>query len=195
VKPYRSVALPAVGLCLLVVANIALPFIDGHAAKLAGWVETAAISVFAYLAARNLEALGESEPRFTPAQCAWWSLLPVVNIYMLHQVLTALWRESQPRAGETRRRGRDFSARTVNVWWALFLGAIGLIFVKVALQRGDGELARLSAQWGMTVIRGFAIAGRVAFMVVIAGIAARQREQWRDLEQRRAVPEPKAALR
>jgi hypothetical protein len=195
VKPYRSVALPAVGLCLVTVAILTLQLVDDRAVKIGAWVESLATGVFVYLAARNVEPLGESEPRFTPAQCWWWTVLPIVNIYMMHQVLTALWRESQPRPGETRRRGADFSVPAVNLWWALLLSPIAFLLVTLALRHCGDELAQWSAEWKMTVIRGLAAVARVAFMVVIVKIAARQREQWRDLEQRRAVPEPKAALR
>jgi len=37
--------------------------------------------------------------------------VPLLNVHMAHQVLTSLWRESQPRPREALRRAGDFSVR------------------------------------------------------------------------------------
>lgn len=73
----------------------------------------------------------------------------------------------------------------VNVW-------LGLTIAVFACGR---DLHRAGAL-GPTVARAIDMAQGVAFIVVVLGIAARQREQWLDLERRRAMPQPTAnALR
>jgi hypothetical protein len=111
-------------------------------------------------------------------------MLPIVNLFMVHQVLTALWRDSQP--GGARRPRVDFSVLAVNSWW--FLLAARFVMGWVLEDRYLGQYVFFT--------QAFYVAAGVAFIVVVLGIAARQREQWVDLERRRNVPLPTAnALR
>src|SRR5262249_42083359 len=114
-KPYRSVEPLAMVVCLVALANLAMQLfaVGGPLQKVGGWIDYGLLGVFAYFAACNLRALGEEQPRFTPAQACQWVLVPIVNLYMMHQVMTALWRESQPRPGELRRTRADFSVLAV----------------------------------------------------------------------------------
>jgi hypothetical protein len=164
--------------------------LTGHAWRLT-WLATIIPAclltlAFVYAASRNLDAIGDGHRRYTPGQSVGWLLIPLVNLYMAHQVLTSLWRESQPRPRYAR-RSVDFSVIPVNVWFGLMLGAV---FVGNLL--ADMRLGGAAAS---TVLSALRMAQGIAYIVVVMGIAARQREQWRDLEQRRAVPEPKADLR
>jgi Domain of unknown function (DUF4328) len=189
VSSYRSLSAVAYSLSIAVLANLALPMLlDGVAARRA-WLASIFVAitltlVFVHRAARNLNTIGEVHPRFTPGQAVGWLLVPLANIYMGHQVLTALWRDSQPRPREVRRSGADFSVLAVNIWFGV--GLAGLL-LKNLLQ----DLA-LQASFRRPLIGGLLIAQGVAFIVVVLGIADRQREQWIDLERRRAVPRPTA---
>jgi hypothetical protein len=186
---YRSVTPLAMLVSLAVLANLVAPLLlDGFAARQAGlatfFVAVLLTLVFVYYAACNVPVIGDPHPRYTPGQSVGWFFVPVLNIYCGHQVLTALWRDSQPQSRVIRSRGTDFSVPAINIWLALTCAGIVLpIFLHMGSARA-------------TVIRGLHIAQGVAFIVVVLGIAARQREQWLDLERRRAVPQPTAdALR
>jgi hypothetical protein len=191
----------AIVVSALTLAVVALPFVfDEPTARLIvkwwTWCELALWSFGAFAAARNLPALGTTEPRYTPAAAAGLLLIPVANIYFMHQIATALWLESQPRQELPRRRGINLSARAVNICWLVPLVGFVFLCARPALSRALGGPDWLGLGWGLTLTWGVAAACRVAFVVVVLGIAARQREQWLDLERRRSVPQPNAdALR
>ena len=123
---YRPLGTLAFALGAAIAGNVAAPVLLSDLAARQAWVGTLACAVvltlvFVHRAARNLEVIGDSHPRFTPGQSVGWLCVPLVNIYMAHQVFTALWRDSQPRPGAARSRGADFSVAAVNGWLALVL--------------------------------------------------------------------------
>jgi hypothetical protein len=141
--------------------------------------------VFVAVAARNLRVLSDERPRFGAVMSVVWCLIPVVNVVMVHQVLTALWQDSQTHPPDDGMGRLDLSVAAVNVWWGLALANV-LVPLFDPSWRGMSPLVGL-ALW---------FAAEVAFVGVIAGIAVRQREQWIDLARRRSVPAPTAdALR
>ncbi len=183
---YRPLGALALAIAAMIVANVAAPMLLTDLAARQAWAGTllgavVLMLVFVYRAARTLEVIGDSHPRFTPGQSVGWLLVPLVNIYMAHQILTSLWRDSQPTSGVVRSRGVDFSVAAVNVWLALVLVRLLVPAVLSDLVLVPHAATLHTALWG---------AQGMAFLVVVFGIVGRQAEQWVDLEQRRAVPKP-----
>ncbi len=186
---YRSPRWLATAVSLAVVANLAAPLVLVGRAVREAWTLSLIVAVlltlvFVHRAARNLEAIGDGHARFTPGQSVGWLLIPLVNIWMAHQVLTALWRDSQPVPGRVRHGNGDFSVLAANTWLAI---------VPLRLM-ANGFAAELGlARIGPTVVVALWLGQGIAFIVLVLGIAARQREQWLDLERRHAVPQPSAS--
>jgi hypothetical protein len=178
----------AVVISLLVVAQLALSLLCGRVVPWSWqeyafrvfWLAFLSTLCFAYLAARKLPELGAARPRFSPGVSMGWFLCPIGNLFMPHQVLSALWRESQPQPSLDVRRGWDFSVRLVTAWWALCAS-----IMVVGTLRVDLHVVR-----SLELLR---VASGACFIAVVLGIARRQREQWLDLERRRAVPRPLAS--
>ena len=186
---YRSPAPLGMAASLAVVANLASRLFFVGLAQRQAWMATFVVAValslsFVYRAARNLEVIGDGHARYTPGQSVGWFFVPLLNIYCGHQVLTALWRDSQPVPRRATSKAADFSVLAVNVWLGFWVAATAAPFALAGLRVGMWVAVALTMGQG------------VAFIVVVLGIAARQREQWLDLERRRAVPPPTAnALR
>jgi len=186
---YRSPAPLATAASLAVVANLASRLFFVGLAQRQAWTATFVVAVvlslsFVYRAARNLELIGDAHPRYTPGQSVGWFFVPLLNLYFGHQVLTALWRDSQPVARKATSKAADFSVLAVNVWLGCWVAATAAPFALAGVRVAASVALALNMAQG------------VAFIVVVQGIAARQREQWIDLERRRAVPQPSAeALR
>lgn len=150
-----------------------------------------------YRAVANLPALGSMNVRFTPAGAVWGHIIPFLNLVRGHQVMSTIWRESQPPAIGENGFYLPRSASIVSWWWGLFL----------AMTLGD----RVIAAWSKTLsgiedVRAFLtfalavdvvtmVAGAL-FLVMIGRTQKRQDEQWQDLMRQRGVPQPTAdALR
>jgi Domain of unknown function (DUF4328) len=158
------------------------------AVRLLVWTAMAMTFVWVSAAVRNLPALG-SQPRFSPAMSVLWFFVPLANAVMPHQVMTALWRQSQPGSDEPPPTGLDSSVSPINWWWSLFVvGILLTIGLGKAVTDADAVVALVGN--GMRFVIG------LCFIAVVRGIQRRQDEQWLDLERRRAVPPPSAdALR
>ncbi len=80
-------------------------------------VTTAAVfCVWLYRANRDARALGAREMRFSPrASVAWW-FVPIAHLFKPYQVMTELWRASDPE----RRRDWATAPKTsaLPAWWA-----------------------------------------------------------------------------
>src|SRR5262249_29167544 len=139
------------------------------------------------LATCNLPALGTLQPRYSPLHAFVVFFVPVANLFIPHQVFTALWHESQPRPDLPQRRvGFDTSVVLVNVWWMLLIGWWGSLFFISVLQMLFADsvlLASRGFQWAFWAGI-YAMGG--TFIAVVRGIQRRQDEQWLDPERRRA---------
>jgi hypothetical protein len=145
---------------------------------------------FIHVGTRNLHDLGPGRPRFAGGAATWWLFVPLANVVMVHQVLTALWRESQPRPPLRLTVGFERSVALVNVWWALLLATAIASAVGPGLAHGHGALAHIATQWTETALR---LAAGGCFIAIVRGVVRRQRQQWADLEQRRSAPAPTAS--
>ena len=182
---YRPVGPLAIALAAAIAASLVLARIAGESgAALAGWALAGSLGMalaFVALAARNLKFLGDPEAHRGPWLSVLWLVMPLLNLAMCHQVLAGLWRDSQSESRRPVSADSDWSVMPVNVWWGLVLG-----FVGVRLFGGRFGVA----PWvGQALYSGAGL----AFIVVVLGIAVRQREQWLDLERRRALELPTVA--
>ncbi len=153
------------------------------------YVAMALTFTFVFLATRNLSAIGPARPSFSPGMAVLWFFIPIGNIVMIHQVMTALWRESQPTPSKSVRAGLDFSVPLVTAWWAVF--AAGTV---LTLAFGNEHLttpwAFVARSWTSVAVR---FVSGACFIAIVRGVATRQREQWNDLERRSAIPQPTAS--
>lgn len=148
-----------------------------------------------YRAVKNLPALGSMSCRFTPGGAVWSFIIPILQVVRGHQVMSTVWRESQPPAVDENGFFLPRSSAVVNWWW-------GMCVVMVI---GD----RIMANWhpmGIEDARGLlafdlmvnliTLASGALFLFMVRLTQARQDAQWQDLELRRNVPQPTAdALR
>ncbi|HEY2746666.1 MAG TPA: DUF4328 domain-containing protein [Polyangia bacterium] len=156
------------------------------------YVAMASTLVFVFLATRNLAVIGPARPTFAPGMAVVWFFIPIANVLMIHQVMTALWRESQPTPSKKVGVAPDFSVPLVTAWWATLAGGVffSLVINNVRLMEPWAFVARNFTQVAINLAAG------VCFIAIVRGIVRRQREQWIDLERRGAVPQPTAdALR
>jgi hypothetical protein len=153
--------------------------------------------VWVYRAAANLAALGSMNLRFTPSSAVWSFFIPIVNIVQPHQVMSAIWIESQPAVINEHGYALRRRATPVSIWWAAIV--IGTILTQVlrldlpdlASATESSESLQSLVTLGMVESAIWSIAGSL-FMYMVWRAQGRQDAQWRDLELRRAVPRPTA---
>lgn len=116
----------------------------------------------------NARALGM--PARTPGALLWW-FVPVMNLFRPFLVVRAIYLAS--RGGPGRAPG------WLVTWWLVWLASALWLCVEVALA-GGGEVARwyLSDEVGVVLVLGLAAQGVLARPLLLAVVAAIQREQW-----------------
>jgi hypothetical protein len=189
VKPYQSAGRLATAVSVAIALVMVCAFVPavGRLWTPLLLVALALTSAFVWLAARNVRVLGAAQQRFTPGNAAAWIVLPFANVVMAHQVLTALWRESQPALKV--KLGVDFSAWLVNVWWLLLAGSVAVPQLAEDFATAPGTASLMRA-----LQRAMWTGAGVCMIAIVRGIARRQREQWMDIVRRGATPEPTASL-
>jgi hypothetical protein len=206
----RATAIKVLTIIQLVVVGLVIPLSviglgqlgeDSLALTVAGGLEVlegllflAAGIVFltwVYRSIANLPALGSMSCRFTPGAAVWGFIIPFLNLVRGHQVMSTVWRESQPPAVGENGFYLPRSSGVVSLWWALFL----------VMTIGD----RIIARWnpvGLDEARSLLIfdlvinivtfACGVMFFMMVRATQSRQDAQWDDLVRQRNVPKPSA---
>ena len=81
-----------------------------------------------FRAHRNLAALGADDVRFSSWTVLWW-LVPVVQLFRPYQLVSEIWRSSDP-AGAREGAHRPQPSRALLRWWgALLVGSLVLEYV------------------------------------------------------------------
>jgi hypothetical protein len=134
--------------------------------SVACWVT---IPVWAHRASSNLFGLGRYGMRFSPGWCAGWFFVPFANLVMPPQVMSELWKASDPELPQ----GSWFSSKgtgLIALWWATYLisgvGAWSAFFTKDMAVQGSIGLVE-------TGIRAIAA---VALVMIMGRIGKRQEQ-------------------
>lgn len=145
-------------------------------------------------ATANLPALNDQlPPRFSPGEAVGSFFVPILNLVRGYQIVAAIWTQSQPITDEASYVAAR-SPALVGWWWGTNV-AFGVMTVLRPHHPHGIDGAKAHALW-MILSLLLRIVCACFFLAVIGGAQRRQDEQWRDLELRRAVPQPSAeALR
>lgn len=148
-----------------------------------------------YRSIANLPALGSMSCRFTPGAAVWGFIIPFLNLVRGHQVMSNIWRESQPPAIGENGFYLPRSSTIVGWWWGLFIAmSIGDRIIARWTPSGIDD-ARALLMFNL-VVNLLTLACGVMFFFMVRLTQARQDAQWQDLELRKSVPQPTAeALR
>lgn len=93
------------------------------------------VCVWVYGAAANLRAFGQQGMKFSPGWAVGWWFVPFVNLVRPVQIVTELWRASDPASIEIDNPFKWWSARAnglVAIWWTTYLvsGVMSQIHVR-----------------------------------------------------------------
>jgi hypothetical protein len=82
-----------------------------------------AFSLWIHRATSNGPALGGAQLRFTPGWAVGWFYVPIANLFRPFQVVSEVWRTSDPRVGMTtaEQRAAMKVSPLVTAWWTLFV--------------------------------------------------------------------------
>jgi hypothetical protein len=149
--------------------------------------------VWLYRVHRNLPALGSQSVLMSPKQAVTGWFIPFVNLQRGYTALRHVWLESQPGAVLPSGEPLPRRATLIGWWWALYLinNVVGRALSKVGENPTIDSFVAAVPIWTAEAALN-AIAATLAILVVL-GVARRQREQWTDMLQR--VPAPPAADR
>ena len=83
-----------------------------------------AYTIWLYRSNRNLRTLTRDHVRFSPRRAAWWSFIPIMNLFKPYQVMKEVYNKSNPQRS---------GSHPVAIWWfslilALLMGmAAGIV--------------------------------------------------------------------
>ncbi len=133
---------------------------------------------------RNLPALGATDLKFTPGWAVGWFFVPFMNLFRPFQVMTELWKASDPAVSASDATARK-SASTpplLGAWWAAWL--IGNILVQVATRviRRDEIGAAITATWLVMLSDILNIAAAVLLINIIRSVDTSQQKKADDAD-------------
>jgi hypothetical protein len=165
------------------------PALAGISSFFAFAIVASAIAVMVWFkgAYDNAQPLGASGLRYTPGWAIGAWFIPVGNMFIPKQIADDIWRSSDPALPADAGAHWKFKpvATVLHVWWTAWvvrwvLTVVGDGMASNALEQRDVETYRLSAAFIGVSDLGMAAAG-IAFLKVVAGVTARQRERARVL--------------
>jgi hypothetical protein len=138
---------------------------------------------------RNLPSLGSNNLRYTPGGAVGSFFIPLVNMVRGYQVMNHLWNESQPLPSPRPTGITLRSSALIGWWWTLHMAC----YLANTLLGNGGTAPSLDAWLSAsrrTVVLLVAVAvDGLVFLVVVRGIARRQRDQWDDITRRQPQPQ------
>jgi len=142
----------------------------------------------------NARAFGCRRFRFSRIWAIVGFFVPILNLFRPYQVVSEVWRASDPRAVETPMAWISMPvSRCVIAWWVTFLATVFLEILAAGLVSGSGfSGADLFAARSVGVLAGASsAASAVLAYLVISGIEGMQQSKWAII--RRAEVEADAA--
>jgi hypothetical protein len=127
----------------------------------------------------NLRALGTRRLRFRREWTYLGFAIPVLNLYRPYQVLSEIWRGSDPESASPLDWQRRPTSRLVLAWWVLLVGWVSLEGLSALLLGLASGLARMQAAHALALVAdlsGAASASLGYFLVV--RISAAQDAKW-----------------
>jgi hypothetical protein len=131
------------------------------------------------LAHRNLPALGERYPEFTPGWAVGWFFIPFANLWKPFQAMRDLWRSSH----SVHRREIQPSTWVLPTWWTLWLAFAFLSNISQQISRGAHGLDDYRNITQFALVSGvFDVSLSVVASILVTRI-------WRAQEQQHDNPE------
>ena len=137
----------------------------------------------------NVRAFGCRRFRYPRIWAIIGFFIPILNFFRPYQVVSEVWRASDPRAVETPMAWISMPvSRYVLAWWVTFLASAFLEVVAAGLVTNSGfTSAELFAARGVGVLAGITCAASaVLAYLVTSGIEESQEEKWAIISQAEA---------
>ena len=141
----------------------------------------------------NVRAFGCRRFRYSRTWAIIGFFIPILNFFRPYQVVSEVWRASDPRAVETPVAWIPMPvSRYVLAWWVMFLASAFLEIQAVGLVMHSGVTVEyLFAARIIGVLAGIASASSaVLAYLVISGIEASQEEKWAIISRAEAEADP-----
>jgi hypothetical protein len=138
----------------------------------------------------NVRAFGSRRLRYPRIWAIIGFIIPIVNLFRPYQVVSEVWRASDPRAVETPVAWIAMPvSRYIPAWWAMLLVSAFLEILAAGLVTHSGVTADdLFAARSIGVLVGItAASSAVLAYLVISGIEEAQKEKWEIISRAEAV--------
>jgi hypothetical protein len=138
----------------------------------------------------NLASLG-SPIAVSPSAAVWSFIIPFLNLVRPHQVMARIWTESQPTVANEDGYSLKQPTTIVTSWWTLvIITAVFTGFIEPRCSH-PRSYADLQAMLVVAIVEFLLwLATGSVFIKMVRRCQQRQDEQWKDLELRRAAPQP-----
>jgi len=133
-----------------------------------------------YRANKNLRSLRAAGLSFTPGWAVGWFFVPVMNLFRPYQVVSEIWKASDPKVDMTDDTSWKAvaTAPIVGCWWALFLISTFVANIALRLAFGGMELTDLLySTYAYTVSDGIDIVYLVTTIFMVWWIGQFQEEK------------------
>lgn len=132
---------------------------------------------------KNLRALGARDLRYSPGWAVGGWFVPFLNLVRPFQVVTEIWKASDPRVMDGESWRNTPSPLLIPSWWALWLitGFMGWFVMRVAFGEQETISELLAGSWALLISHAIDIPAAILAIFVVRGIDARQEEKHRHL--------------
>ena len=141
----------------------------------------AAFLAWLHRARVNARAFGCRRFRYSRIWTIIGFLIPIWNLFRPYQIVSEVWRASDPRAVETPTAWITMPlSRFVTAWWATLLATVFLEILAAGLANGSGSSSgELLAARSVGVLAGITYASSaILAYLVVSGITGMQAEKW-----------------
>lgn len=132
------------------------------------------LCMWIYRANKNLRSLRAAGLRFTPGWAVGWFFIPIVNLFRPYQVVSEIWKASDPKVDTTDDTSWKAVATSpiVGCWWALFLISAFVAQIAMRLVFSGIELSDLlNATYAYMVSDGLDVAYLLTTIFMVQGIS------------------------
>ena len=132
---------------------------------------------------KNLPALGARRLKYTPGWAVGWFFVPIFSLFRPVQVVTEIWRASDPAVGHEEDWQKAPTSPLIGLWWALFLISnwVGLVAVRILLTTPESVTDFMGTMiymtWVLVAIDAVEIPGAIVAIFLVRALGARQEKK------------------
>ena len=139
-----------------------------------------AFLMWIHRAHRNLQSLGNQDLKYSPGWAVGWFFIPIMNLFRPYQVMSEIWRGSDPDLpiGDSRAWKSSTVSSLVGWWWAFYLicEVVAQITSRVAFQ-GEELSEMKSAAYLFMASDSIDIVGFLVTSMLVWQIVQRQEQK------------------